>query len=168
MRRLVQAAKEGDTAAFTALYEAYYRSLYKAAYYILGNAHDAEDTVMETVADAFASLAALRADDAFDGWLFRILYNKARRKRGVLHFRAAAELDENLSDGGSVEQVGERADLMAALDTLSREERAIVVLTVAEGYTSQQVGGMLGLNPNTVRSKQMRALKKLRAKLEKE
>ncbi len=164
--RLAAAAKTGDNAAFAALYEGCYKSLFKAAYYILGNRHDAEDVVMDTVADAYVGIGKLRADDAFEGWIFRILYNKARRRRGTLLYTATAELTEALeSPGLDKEMAAERADLTAALFALSPQERTIVVLATVCGYSSAEVARITGLNANTVRSKQMRALAKLRKTL---
>ncbi len=169
MTALVERAKNRDGEAFAELYSGYYKSLYKTAFYILGNAHDAEDTVMETVADAYTGIGKLRTPEAFEGWLFKILYNKARRKRGTLLFKATLELNENLeASGNETELVGVSVDLMRALATLSREERSIIVLAVCEGRASGEIGKIMGINPNTVRSKQMRALAKLRAILEKE
>ena len=169
MKALVERAKNQDREAFAELYANYYKALYKTAFYILGNAQDAEDTVMETIADAYMGITKLRIPEAFEGWLFRILYNKARRKRGTLLFKATLELNENLeAEGNSTEQIGMSIDLMRALATLSREERVIVVLSVCEGYASADIGRIMELNPNTVRSKQMRALGKLRKILEKE
>ena len=53
---MVAAAQNRDADAFAALYAYYNKSLYKTAYYLIGTVEDAEDTVMETVADAFESI----------------------------------------------------------------------------------------------------------------
>ena len=167
MLRLVAAAKKKDKSAFAELYEGYYKALFKAAYYILGNRHDAEDTVMDTVIDAYSSIDKLRSDEAFDGWLFKILYNKARRKRGTLIYTATAELNEETeAGGGDYDSISENADLMNALFTLTKEERTIIVLSIVGGYSSLEIAKITGLNANTVRSKQMRGLAKLREILE--
>ncbi|MEG0913088.1 MAG: RNA polymerase sigma factor [Oscillospiraceae bacterium] len=166
---LVEAAKSKDADAFAEIYSSYYKSLYKSAYYLLGNPQDAEDTVMETVADAFSSIHKLRVAEAFEGWIFKILYNKARRKRGTTIYKATVELSENIeSDDKSGDDIGDNVDLLRALGTLRDDERAVVVLSICEGYSSQDVSKIMGVNANTVRSKQMRALAKLRAFMEKE
>ena len=56
-------------------------------------------------------------------------------------------------------------DVKNAFQELSEEEREIVGLTVFGGYTSLELGQMLGINSNTVRSKRSRALDKLSKKL---
>ena len=163
MAALVAAAQNRDADAFAALYSDYSNSLYKTAYYLIGRREDAEDVVMETVADAFAGISQLRNPEAFEGWIFKILYNKARRRRGAVYYNATSEIPETLpADVPSEGEIGNNVDLMRALSKLSNEERAIVVLGVCEGYTSAEIGEIMSLNPNTVRSKQMRALAKLR------
>lgn len=169
LQQLVQKAQNQDSDAFAQLYSQYYKQLYKTAYYILGNAQDAEDTVMETVADAFTSISKLRAVEAFEGWIYKILYNKSRRKRGTNIYKATLELNENIesSDKGS-DEIITNVDLLRALNTLSKDERTIVVLSICSGYSSIDVGKIMGINANTVRSKQMRALGKLRTIMERE
>ncbi|MEA4912566.1 MAG: RNA polymerase sigma factor [Oscillospiraceae bacterium] len=165
--RLAAAAKQGDASAFAALYENCYKSLYKAAFYMLGNRQDAEDVVMDAVADAFASIRQLRTEDAFSAWMFRIVFNKARRRRGAF-LRAELPLDEALeAQDADASLCAERADLAAALAALTKTERAAVVLGTVCGYSSAEVAEILHMNANTVRSKQMRALAKMRALLTK-
>lgn len=122
---------------------------------------------METITDAYTGIRQLRAPEAFEGWIYRILYNKSRRKRGANIYRATSELHENIEGNNiSSEAIGDNTDLMRALEVLSKEERMIVVLSVCEGYKSAEIGAVLSINQNTVRSKQMRALTKLRKILE--
>ena len=52
-------------------------------------------------------------------------------------------------------------DVRKAFFVLSEEEQILVGLSVFGGYCSQEIGEMMGLNPNTVRSKRSRALKKM-------
>lgn len=44
---------------------------------------------------------------------------------------------------------------------LSEEERLVVSLSVFGGYNSKEIGAILDLNANTVRSKRSRALEKM-------
>ena len=80
---LCRRAKEGDADAFASLYESVSSKLYSTAFYMLGRREDAEDVVMETVTDAFAEIRSLREPAAFEGWIFRILMNKIKRRRNI-------------------------------------------------------------------------------------
>ena len=56
-------------------------------------------------------------------------------------------------------------ELRRALDSLSREEREIVLLSVLHGYKSHEIAEMLEISPSTVRSKLKRSLAKLQNQL---
>ncbi len=160
---LVKRARLGDREAFSQLYADMSKALCKTAYCILGNQSDAEDVVMDTVADAYIGISKLRDTGAFEGWIYKILYNKARRLRGITIFRATDELPLDLADpAANTDMRAELMDVRAAFSRLSVEERTIVVLSVCHGYTSAEISSVTGLNPNTVRSKQSRAIAKMR------
>ena len=161
---LVERARSGDAEAFSQLYAAIAGPLYKTATYILGSAAEAEDVVMDTIADAYAGIAKLREPAAFEGWIYKILYNKARRRRGIILWRGETELNEGLA--ADTVDVAENADLKEALGRLTLEEQTIVVMAVCSGYTSMEIAKVLSINPATVRSKQSRAMAKMRRYLE--
>ena len=58
------------------------------------------------------------------------------------------------------------SELKEALAILYEDEKDIVLLSVVAGYTSKEIAEMLGLKASTVRSKQSRALAKMRKFLE--
>jgi len=161
---LVRRSKNGDTDAFAELYERVSAKLYRTALYLIGDREEAQDAVMDAVSDAFASVARLRSDELFEAWIMKILYNKARRRRGKYYINAACELDESTADGDAPldEIADDNADLFKAMSELSETDRAIITLSVCGGYSSKQISSMLGINANTVRSRQSRALARLR------
>ena len=59
----------------------------------------------------------------------------------------------------------ESYDLLQAFQMLDGEERMILSCSILEGYSSEEIGHMLAMNPATVRSKKSRALEKLRKNL---
>lgn len=163
--REVKKAKSGDAAAFACLYQQVYADLYRFALYTLKNKNDAEDAVSETVTDAFASIGKLRKAEAFKGWIFRILYNKCKDKLKE-YAKKDGELSEDYWEFPSAEKVEDGAVMRALFFELSEEERLIISMHLFAGYTSKEIGKLLGLNGNTVRSKESRALKKLAQQME--
>ncbi len=157
----VKKAKRGDTAAFAGLYQQVYADLYRFALYTLKNKTDAEDAVSETVTDAFASIGRLRKAESFKGWIFRILYHKCKDRLRE-YSRKSEELPEDYKEVPANECVEEGAVVRAMFFELDEEERMIISMHLFAGYTSKEIGKLLGLNENTVRSKESRALKKLR------
>ena len=154
----VRKARLGDAGAFSKLYEEYYQDLYRFALYTLKNSHDAEDAVSEAVMDAYAQIHSLRKASAFRPWIFRILVAKC--KRHLKEYTAkTAPLPEELAD--AQRDLCEYLDVREAFFCLSGEERMILALHLFAGYSSKEIGQELHMNPNTVRSRQSRALKKM-------
>ncbi|QNM06108.1 sigma-70 family RNA polymerase sigma factor [Qiania dongpingensis] len=173
--RLIKMAKKGNVDAFGRLYEEVYKDLYRFALFMLKEPHDAEDVVGDTVAAAFEGIRGLRHDEAFRGWIFRILANKSKRvlkhyaERPVFReFDAVAEAEEMQgghdagSSGAGQEDI---LDLRDAFQQLTEEDRLIVGLSFFGGYNSQEIAEMLRKKPGTVRSRQSRALARMRTHL---
>lgn len=177
MKELVSLAKNKDAHAFSLLYEMVYEDLYRMALYTLGNPHDAEDMVSDTVLDAYAQIGSLRDETAFRGWIFKILSNKCKRKIkeyvGQREHMVAELSEETFSMNGGylgqqdeIEQLLDRQELVQAFLSISKEERLLVTMAVYGGYDSREIGRILHMNRNTVRSKYNRALKKMKKCLE--
>lgn len=157
---MVRRAKLGDTGAFAKLYEAVYQDLYRFALYTLKNPHDAQDVVSETVTDAFETIAKLREDEAFCGWIFKILSNKCKRKLRE-YVKRTQELTEEAAERHTYTGMDEQAAVRSLFFELEAEERMILAMHLFGGYTSREMADILHMNENTIRSKQSRALKKM-------
>lgn len=168
---LVLDAQKGGQEGFTRLYQAVAPSLYRTALYTLGNSHDAEDVVSETFIEAYRGLGGLRDPQAFVPWIYRILSARCNRKiREYVRARNELDIDELLqtpSDQSElVQEVLQRTDLIRALQSISEEERQIVILSVVEGYTAKEIAAIVDSPQGTVSSKLFRAFKKMRKYLE--
>ena len=157
----VKKAKRGDAAAFAGLYQQVYADLYRFALYTLKNKADAEDAVSETVTEAFSSIGRLRKAESFRTWIFRILYYKCKDRLRE-YTRKMEDLPKDYKELPAKECVEEGAMIRAMFFELEEEERMIISMHLFAGYTSKEIGKLLGLNENTVRSKESRALNKLR------
>ena len=142
-----------DASQFVERYRLIYRDLYRFALCMLGNVHDAEDAVSESVATGRAS--------AFKSWMFQIAANCCRQKlRGAKRFEVTDMNDIDAPSGSEVEPA-EAAAVREAFASLPETDRLIVSLSVFGGYTSREIGVIANLNPATVRSRRMRALEKM-------
>ena len=159
--KLIHKAKRGDIKAFSELYAQLYQELYKFALYTMKHRQDAEDVVSETVIAAYENIKKLKKEESFRSWIFTILMNQCKK-----HFKQNSETEE-LKDEITAEEVSqeENHDLLQAFQTLDDEERMILSCSILEGYSSEESGHMLAMNPATVRSKKSRALEKLRKNL---
>lgn len=173
--KLVRQAKKGSVDAFAKLYEEIYEDMYKFALYTLRNTYDAEDVVSEAVTSAFASIKKLRLDEAFKGWIFRILSNKCNEKLKEYTKRNSKEEGQTVSEmeemqifsGGTMkDDIAERVSMQGLFWELAEEECMIIGMHLFGGYKTKEIAEILHMNENTVRSKESRALKKLAEKLE--
>ena len=154
-----------DASRFAELYEPLCRDLYRFALYTMGNPAEAEDAVGESVLAAWEKRDQLRDESAFRAWLFQITANTCRRRLK----RSARAVP---TEGGALEGLAEAdteaaarplaaADAAAVRDLFGRlaaEDRVIVALSVFGGYRSGEIGELIDMNANTVRSRRKRAL----------
>jgi len=164
---LIRQAKAGDAGAFGALYESMARDLYRFALYSLGSEPAAQDAVQEAVLSAFRNIAALRSDEAFRPWMFRILRNACRKSLRQGLTARAEPLEERFCEIAAKDPpLGRALELRQAIAALPESAREIVIMHVLEGYGSREIGQMLGCPPGTVRARLSRAMAKLRKELD--
>lgn len=147
--------------------------VYRLAYRLTGNQHDAEDLTQDVFVRVFRSLGSYRPG-TFEGWLHRITTNlfldRMRRKQRIrfdaLADDAAARLPS--ADRGPEQQYADSRlddDVQRALDALSPEFRAAVVLCDIEGLTYEETAAALDVKLGTVRSRIHRGRALLRQSL---
>ena len=161
-RAWIRGAQAGNASDFEALFRAHWPSAYRAAFLVVHDAAAAEDIAQE------AFLAAVRNLDRFDRrrpfgpWLHRIVVNRAidwsrrRQLRGEVELHDAP-VEQSSGDVGS--------ETVAAMQRLSPEHRAVIVLRHLLGYTPGQIAKILDLPRGTVNSRLRRGLDELKDEL---
>lgn len=165
---LVRKAKQGDSAAFSKLYEYYAEDMHRFALYMLKSSHDAEDAVQEAALSAWKNIKNLREESLFKAWIFKILSNRCKsmltsagKNPDSLDFGETEFLLSDTDDGFSFKS----CELKEALLKLTPPDGQIVLLSIIGGFKSDELARIYNMPPGTVRSKQKRALEKLRAYL---
>src|SRR6201994_314526 len=74
---LVERCKQGDSRAFSAIYQKYAKAMYNTSLRIVNHTGDAEDVIQEAFTDAFRSLDDFSYKSTFGAWLKRIVINKS-------------------------------------------------------------------------------------------
>ena len=108
--------------------------------------------------DDLAAVEKLRDNEKFRAWIFQILSNKCRRKLKE-YTQKTVELPDDLPAGDTTE---ESLQVREALDRLEETERQIICLNVIGGFKSHEIGEMMQMNHNTVRSRISRGLNKMK------
>jgi len=180
---LIARSARGDQAAFGELVRRYQDRLFNTVYRLLDNADDAQDVVQDAFLNAYQSVckaetregSAFRGDAQFFTWLYRIAVNQAislkRKRRLVLsgdariNGRVVAEpLDdsEDVRPGRALERADDERTVQDALNRLSPDHRAVVVLKELEGQKYETIAEILQVPIGTVRSRLHRARLELR------
>lgn len=160
---LVKRATNKDAHAFALLYEKIYKKMYSYALYVLNNEMDAQDAVSETVMDAFISIDKLQSPEAFRQWIFRILHNKCNQKmRTYYSQRECDDISEHEELKGKEHDIEAAIDVKKAFSKLEEQERIIIGMHTILGIKTKEIAKLLGIKDTTVRSKESRALKKMR------
>ena len=107
---LVHAAKAGEAAAFTLLYERYATQLYRATQRITRNREDAEDAVQDALLSALRHVGDFDGRSSFSTWLTRIAMNSAlmilRKRRNWIGI--ASDAEDDFESDGPAHQVADR------------------------------------------------------------
>lgn len=143
---------------------------------VTGSVHDAEEVTQEAFIRVFLKLNTFQQNSQFFTWLYRVAFNIALSRKRRRKVRIS--LDQQREDSGEdvIDQSEEvdaeliRQDkrnlLSAAMDQLSEEHRAILVLREMNESSYEEIAEILTLSIGTVRSRLNRARKQLRLAIE--
>ena len=132
-------------------------TLYRAALAILGDAQEAEDAVQDAFLRYLEKRPDLRDGEHEKAWLLKVTANRCK---STLRQRKRHPAVELLDVYPAPDR--ESRELMEAILALPANQRAAVHLHYYEGYTSDEIGAILGQRPGTVRSHLSRARENLR------
>ena len=139
--------------------------LLRLGWLLTGHAEQAQDLAQTTLIRTYGAWHRVRHDDALS-YARRVMVNLhtdwLRRRPGREQPRADLPAEGAGHDGGHG-AVEDRAALVAALQSLTRRERAAIVLRYYVDLSEQQTAQTLGVSVGTVKSVCSRALAKLRA-----
>ena len=181
---LARRARAREAQAFRTIMTRHNRRLYRSARSILRSDSEAEEALQETYLHAFANLAGFRGDSTLATWLSRIVINEAlgrlrKRKRAapvslpvdelpaaqIIAFPASAGLDDP-ERNMALRQILELVE--RATDSLPDDFRTVFVARAIEGLSVEETAELLGLKPETVKTRLHRARKLLRERLDDE
>lgn len=173
---LIRRVQSGDAAAFEPLLTAYEKGVYNLCLRMVRNPADAEDLAQETFLKAYRGIAGYRGESKFSVWLYRIASNlcldflrqQKRRPTAPLtvededgDMRETELADGRLQPERLLEQKLTGDSLRRGLDALPPEFRQVLLLRELQELSYEEIGGILGLESGTVKSRIFRARKKL-------
>jgi RNA polymerase sigma-70 factor, ECF subfamily len=172
-RALVEQALRGELEAFNRLVELYQDYLFGMTIRVVRDREAAADAVQEAFFSAYRNLARFRGD-SFRSWLTRIALNAAtdvlrtRKRRPADPYPEREDEDwqppTDESEGPERTAISrQRARVLsAALERITPDQRAAIVLFDVEGYDYQEIADMTGVSLGTVKSRIHRGRQALR------
>jgi len=169
---LVDQAIAGNREAFGELYERHVRRVYRYLLYMARDVDVAEDLTAETFLQALAAIHRYqRRGVPFVAWLLRIAHNlhlnlngrRAQRNVPLVHEDQEGVVGSPelfLQDKASAER------LMQVVQTLSPDQRQVIILRFIEGLSCTDTARVLGRSVGAIRVAQYRALRALGQSLE--
>ena len=183
---LVRQAKAGDSEAFRQLFERHNRRAYALAVGVVRNPDDALDVVQEAFIKAHRYLPKFEGTSSFYTWLYRIVMNLA-----IDHLRKAkraqhVDFNDALAHGEGDAAVGEdsllpkilgadpgkslirremREHISLALESLSENHRAVLVMRELEGLSYDEMAEAMKCSKGTIMSRLFHARKNMQQQL---
>jgi len=177
--RLITECLQGRSAAFGELVGRHQDRLFNTVYRMLDNAEDAQDVVQEAFLSAYQSLDSFKGDSLFFTWLYRIAINSAislkRKHRVAISINAGpdggpvmdpVDVSEYGQPGHALEKAEEERRIQGALNRLSPEHRAVLIMKDMEGQKYEAMAEVLRVPIGTIRSRLHRARVELRELLQ--
>jgi RNA polymerase sigma-70 factor (ECF subfamily) len=180
-RALVAAAQRGDRDAFRTLFERYHRRAYALALGILRHQDDAMDAVQDAFIKAHKHLDKFEGTSSFYTWLYRIVMNVSidhlRKHKRVKPVELDESRLENDADdpllprilggnpGRALLDKQIRARIDQALDELSENHRAVLVMRELEGLSYEDMAQAMGCSKGTIMSRLFHARRNMQKRL---
>lgn len=153
-----------DEPAFRELYRLHTPMLYRVCVRLLGSEAAAQDAIQEVWLRADAGFANFRWQSSLSTWLVGIAINHCREILRERHRNNESPKfpPENVATSAPPEL---QLDMARAVSSLAAGYREVLLLHDVEGYTHEEIGMILGIEPGTSKSQLSRARKILRERL---
>ncbi|MYC74662.1 sigma-70 family RNA polymerase sigma factor [Candidatus Poribacteria bacterium] len=179
--QLIRRILSGDDAAFNALVRKHQKGIHALAWRKVGDFHIAEEIVQDTFLQVYKHLAQLKNPNQFSGWMYVIASrlclkwlqkNKNKSAMQSLEDTPVAEIEESsythyVSEQRLTESTERRHELVKKLlAQLPESERTVVTLHFLGEMTAKEIGKLLGVSVNTIKSRLRRGRKRLQEQRE--
>jgi len=171
----LERAGQGDTEAFSILYERYVRRIYNYIYYRTGSAADAEDLTAKVFFRAFGHIGTYRNMGVpFSAWLYRIAHNLVANWHRDNSRRQEVPLEDhtiqfNRMDHpeATLEQNQETEELLKAIRRLPSERQQLLILKFVEHLSNGEIAIIMRRSEGAIKSLYHRTLLALRDEVQK-
>ena len=167
----------GDHNAYSALVERYQNYVFTISLRYVKAREDAEEVSQDIFIKAYRSLADFRGTAKFSTWLYTVVnttcitfLRKKRLEVQSLDNEKVFEMAENKDSGFNANQVEQKSRVgmvNQAIGLLNPDDAEIITLFYKNEQSLEEIGQILGLEPNTAKVRLHRARTRLKEKMEK-
>jgi RNA polymerase sigma-70 factor (ECF subfamily) len=174
--QLVRRAQTGDEAAYREIVERYQSKVFSIIHGIVRQRNDVEDIAQQVFAKVYFSLRNFDFRSSLLTWIYKITVNECfdyLRKKKVRKLVYESDMSEDevrrventepaIDRAVRTDTTLARRDYVVKLmDKVSDEEKRLLILKEVEGYSVEELSGMMSMNENTIKVKLFRARQKL-------
>jgi RNA polymerase sigma factor (sigma-70 family) len=176
-REIISTVLRGNKQAYAELVKRYQSFVFTICLRYVSSREDAEEIAQDIFVKAYRCLSDFRGDSKFSTWLYTIVNTSCitflRKKRLQTHslddekvFAVADNMDGGMR-ANQVEQKSRIAMVNEAIQLLSADDAKIITLFYKGEQSLDEIGTILGMEPNTIKVKLHRARVRLKDKMEK-
>jgi len=174
---LIRRILQGEQAFFAQLVERYQNYVFTLVLRFTDSREDAEEISQDVFVKAYRSLADFRGESKFSTWLYTVVRTSCitflRKKKldttSIDNERTFIQLENQQSEftANTIEQKSRHAMVNEAIRLLSPDDSQVITLFYKGEQSLEEIGTIMGLDPNTVKVKLHRARHRLKEKMEK-
>jgi len=174
---IINSVLQGEQAQYAQLVKRYQNFVFTIVMRYTANREDAEEIAQDVFVKAYRSLADFRGESKFSTWLYTIVTTTCitflRKKKVVIHSldtEQVFDLADNQNSAFKANQVEQKSKVQVineALRLLSIDDARIITLFYQAEQSLEEIGRILGVEPNTAKVKLHRARQRLKEKMEK-
>ena len=174
--QLIRRTLSGDDAAFNVLVRKHQKGIHALAWRKVGDFHIAEEIVQDTFLQVYKNLAQLKNPNQFSGWMYviasRLCLKWLQKHKNTSMMQSledipVEEIEESsythyVSEQRLTESTEHRHELVKKLlAQLPESERTVVTLYFLGEMTAKEIGKLLGVSVNTIKSRLRRGRRRL-------
>ena len=164
---LIARVGEHDLPAFEQLYRIYQPRLIRFLTNLVRRTEVAEEVLDDTMMVVWETAASFRRTSKLSTWIFAIAYRKALRARArwpepLEHDAPDARVDPHTGPDQQLWQTRLHDALVAAMDSLSADHRAVVDLTYFHGMGYREIAEIMHCPVDTVKTRMFHARRRLK------
>jgi len=174
---IISRVLRGETQLYAELVKRYQSFVFTIILRYTKSREDAEEISQDVFVKAYRSLADFRGDSKFSTWLYTIVnttcitfLRKKKLDTQSLDNEKVFEVADSQDSGFRANQVEQKSKLRMvneAIQLLSPDDAKLITLFYKGEQSLEEIGNIMGIDPNTAKVKLHRARTRLKEKMEK-